>query len=265
MANILDKIIEYKKDEVKLAKEKISFGEIEAKAKTASAPRGFEAALKNKIENNQFALIAEVKKASPSKGLIREDFNPSEIAKAYQSGGATCLSVLTDTPSFQGKAQYMIAAREATTLPVLRKDFMIDPYQIVEARSWGADCILLIMAVLDVGLAGELAALAKDDLDMSVLVEVHNQAELDNALALDFTLIGINNRNLKAFNTDLAVSEALVKNIPHDRTVVSESGISKHQDLLRLQKSGINSFLVGESLMRQSDVLAATKALLGKE
>jgi len=265
MANILDKIIEYKKDEIKLAKEKLSLGEVEAQAKTASPTRGFEAALKSKIDNNQFALIAEVKKASPSKGLIREDFKASEIAKAYESGGATCLSVLTDTPSFQGKAQYMIAAREATTLPVLRKDFMIDPYQIVEARSWGADCILLIMAVLDVGLAGELAALAKDDLGMSVLVEVHNQAELDNALALDFTLIGINNRNLKAFNTDLAVSETLVKNIPHDRIVVSESGISKHEDLLRLSKSGINSFLVGESLMRQSDVLAATKAMLGKE
>ncbi|MCF6344079.1 MAG: indole-3-glycerol phosphate synthase TrpC [Devosiaceae bacterium] len=262
MANILDRIIDYKKEEVLREKAQLSLSEVEALAKNASAPRGFEAALRKKVNMGEFALIAEVKKASPSKGLIRKDFNPSEIAKAYENGGATCLSVLTDKPSFQGSPEYLITARNACALPVLRKDFMIDPYQVVQARSWGADAILIIMAALDVGLAGELAAYATDDWGMDVLCEVHNQKEMDLALALDLTLIGINNRNLKAFETDLAVSEELAKNTPNDRLLVSESGISTHEDLIRLQKSGINSFLVGESLMRQNDVAKATKTLL---
>ncbi len=262
MANILDKIIEYKKHEVIAEKAQIPLSELEQQAKQASPTRGFEKALRQKVAKGEFALIAEVKKASPSKGLIRENFSPSEIAKAYGNGGATCLSVLTDKPSFQGLPEYLITARNACTLPVLRKDFMIAPYQVVQARSWGADAILIIMAVLDIGLAGELAACATDDWGMDVLCEVHNQKEMDLALALDLTLIGINNRNLKAFETDLAVSEELAKNIPNDRLLVSESGISTHEDLIRLQKSGINSFLVGESLMRQNDVAKATKTLL---
>ncbi len=262
MTNILDRIIAYKADEVHKAKSEISVSEIEQLAKNASPTRGFEAALRTKQDKGEFALIAEVKKASPSKGLIREDFDPATIAKAYESAGATCLSVLTDEPSFQGKPEYMIKARNACALPVLRKDFMIDIYQVAQARSFGADAILIIMAALDVGLAGELAACAQDDWGMDVLCEVHNQAEMDLALALDFTLIGINNRDLKAFKTDLAISEELAKNIPNDRLLVSESGISSHADLLRLKKSGINSFLVGESLMRQNDVKKATKQLV---
>ena len=261
MANILDKIIAYKKDEVANEKAQLALNEVEALAKTADAPRGFEAALRAKVNQGDFALIAEVKKASPSKGLIRKDFNPSQIATAYEKGGAACLSVLTDRPSFQGSKEYLIEARNACALPVLRKDFMVDIYQVAQARSWGADAILIIMAALDVGLAGELAACASD-WGMDILCEVHNQAELDLALALDFTLIGINNRDLKAFNTDLAISETLAKNIPSDRLLVSESGISNHTDLLRLSKSGINSFLVGESLMRQNDVELATSTLL---
>ncbi len=262
MANILDKIIEYKKEEVAKEKLQISLSEIEQRAKSANPPRGFEKALKEKTQKNNIALIAEIKKASPSKGLIREDFKPEKIAKLYEKGGATCLSVLTDYPSFQGKPQYLQQARNNCSLPVLRKDFMIDIYQIPQARSWGADAILIIMAAIDVGLAGELAACAKDDWKMDVLCEVHNQKELDLALALDFTLIGINNRNLKAFETDLAISETLAKNIPNDRLIVSESGIKNHNDILRLQKSNINCFLVGESLMRQEDIEKATKQLL---
>ncbi len=262
MANILDKIIAYKKDEIIADKTAMPLSEIENLAKNASKPRGFEAALRDKVNNNEFALIAEVKKASPSKGLIREDFDPATIAKAYERGGAACLSVLTDKPSFQGSAQYMTEARNACALPVLRKDFMVDIYQIAQARSWGADAILIIMAALDVGLAGELASCASDDWGMDILCEVHNQAELDLALSLDFTLIGINNRDLKAFKTDLTISEILAKNIPDDRLIVSESGISSHADLLRLQKSSINSFLVGESLMRQDNILNTTKTLL---
>ena len=261
MANILEKIIEYKREEVVSEKAKMSLSDIEVIAKNANAPRGFEAALRAKVNNGEFALIAEVKKASPSKGLIREDFNPSSIAKAYEKGGAACLSVLTDNPSFQGSPKYMIEAINACNLPVLRKDFMVDTYQVAQARSWGADAILIIMAALDIGQAGELAASARD-WGMDVLCEVHNQAEMDLALRLDLTLIGINNRDLKAFKTDLAVSENLAKNIPNDRLLVSESGISSHSDLLRLSKSGINSFLVGESLMRQSDIYAATTTLL---
>ncbi len=262
MANILDKIIEYKKEEVAKEKSQISLSEIEQRAKSATVPRGFEKALREKAQKGNIALIAEIKKASPSKGLIREDFKPEKIAKLYEKGGATCLSVLTDYPSFQGKPQYLQQARNNCSLPVLRKDFMIDIYQIPQARSWGADAILIIMAAIDVGLAGELAACAKDDWKMDVLCEVHNQKELDLALALDFTLIGINNRNLKAFETDLATSETLAKNIPNDRLIVSESGIKDHSDILRLQKSNINCFLVGESLMRQEDIEKATKQLL---
>ena len=262
MKNVLEKIIDYKKDEVSAAKQNLSMAEIEQIAKGADSPRGFEAALHAKVGTGEFALIAEVKKASPSKGLIRADFDPASIARTYEGAGAACLSVLTDGPSFQGTPEYMKAARAATSLPTLRKDFMIDPYQIAEARAWGADCILIIMAALDVGLAGELAACATDDWGMDALVEVHNREEMDLALALDFTLIGINNRNLKNFITDLATTEMLAENVPDDRLLVSESGISCHDDLIRLEKSGVNSFLVGESLMRQDDVAKATRELL---
>ncbi len=262
MANILKKIIDYKKNEVAKEKAQLTLNEIEARAKRADETRGFEAALRSKINQGNFALIAEIKKASPSKGLIRKNFNPNKIAKSYEKGGASCLSVLTDKPSFQGAPQYLIEARNSCALPVLRKDFIIDNYQIAQARSWGADAILLIMAVLDVGLAGELASYANNDLGMDILCEVHTYEELDKALALDFTMIGINNRNLKSFTTDLSISENLAKNIPPDRIIIAESGINSHADLLRLEKSNIRSFLVGESLMRQENIEKATRQLL---
>ncbi len=263
MADVLEQICADKRTYIDTCKAQVSFAELETKARNAAPIRGFAAALKAAVDSGRYGLIAEIKKASPSKGLIRADFDPPALARAYQAGGATCLSVLTDTPYFQGKDAYLVQARNAVSLPVLRKDFMLDPYQITEARALGADCILLIMAAIGDGQAAELAAGARD-WGMDILVEVHNRQELDRALDIDSSMLGINNRNLKTLEVDLQTCRNLATHVPADRLIVGESGLSSHADLGDLGEYGINCFLVGESLMRQDDVTAATKTLLGQ-
>jgi indole-3-glycerol phosphate synthase len=260
MIDKLTEICNTKRVEVAARKVSASLSELDAKAAAQSPPRGFRAALEA-MSTQGFALIAEIKKASPSKGLIRADFHPADHAQAYAKGGAACLSVLTDAPYFQGHEQYLIEARAACALPVLRKDFMVDPWQVAEARAIGADAILIIVAALEDGVMHEIEAAALER-GMDVLVEVHNEAEMERAASLKSRLIGVNNRDLKRFVTDLCTTERLAPLAPEGTLLVSESGLGSHADLQRLSQCGARAFLVGESLMREANVAKATWALL---
>jgi len=262
MSTILDRIKVYKLDEVARAKAAIPLAELEAAAKAASPPRGFARALREATPSG-YGLIAEIKKASPSRGLIRADFDPPALARAYAAGGAACLSVLTDAPSFQGADSHLAAARDAVTLPCLRKDFLYDPWQVTQSRALKADCILIIMAALDDGQAAELEA-AAFALGMDVLIEVHDEAELERAARLKSPLIGINNRNLHSFEVTLDTTRRLARRVPEDRLIVAESGLYTPEDLADLAQYGARCFLIGESLMRQADVTAATRAILAR-
>jgi len=261
MTDILSKIASYKREEVKSLLAQTTRGDIDRAAKIANPVKGFQNAL-SAASKSKPAIIAEVKKASPSKGLIREDFNPATIASAYERGGAACLSVLTDGPSFQGSVSAFTSAKQACALPLLRKDFMVDTVQISQSRAMGADCILIIMAMIDDALAVDLFA-AANDYGMDALIETHDAVEVERALKLGGTLLGINNRNLRTFETKLSTFQSLAKDIPNEALLVAESGIFTHEDVLQLTKYGAQAFLVGESLMRQDDVEKATCALIG--
>ena len=264
MSDVLSKICALKLDKVALRKQDIPFSAVEANAKASAPVRDFAAALANKVADGRFALITEIKKASPSAGLIRSDFDPAHLAKAYEQGGAACLSILTEEDHFSGDDFHLRDARAAVNLPVLRKDFMLDAYQVVEARSIGADCILIIMAALDDTLAAELESCAQS-YGMAALIEVHDEDELERAMKLKSPLIGVNNRNLKTLQTNLAVTERLAALLPEDRVLVSESGLKTPSDLARMSKCGARRFLIGESLMRQSDLETATRILVNAE